>query len=95
MSLSESDVYRIAHLARLEVTPSQAQATLDQLNDIFAMIEQMREVDTEGVTPMAHPLGGGQRLRPDQAQAAIDREENMKNAPRQEGGLFVVPRVID
>lgn len=95
MSLSESDVYRMARLARLDVTPGQAQATLAQLNDIFAMIEQMRQVDTEAVMPMAHPLGGSQRLRGDEASADIDRQANMSNAPQQAQGLFVVPRVID
>lgn len=95
MTLSLTDVNRIAHLARIEITDAQAQATLAQLNDIFAMIERMQQVNTEGVEPMAHPLGGTQRLRADEANATIDRSENMKNAPEQQDGLFVVPRVIE
>ena len=95
MSLTLQDVHRIAQLARIEITDAQAGATLAQLNDIFAMIERMRQVDTTGVAPMAHPLGGTQRLRDDAATAAIDRAENMKNAPAQHDGLFVVPRVIE
>ncbi len=95
MTLSLHDVHRIAHLARIDITDAQAQATLAQLTDIFAMIERMQQVDTEGVEPMAHPLGGTQRLRADVADAAIDRTENMKNAPEQQDGLFVVPRVIE
>jgi aspartyl-tRNA(Asn)/glutamyl-tRNA(Gln) amidotransferase subunit C len=95
MSLTLQDVHRIAHLARVDITPAQAAATLAQLNDIFAMIERMQKVDTSGVEPMAHPLGGTQRLRADVADAAIDRESNMKNAPEQHDGLFVVPKVIE
>jgi aspartyl-tRNA(Asn)/glutamyl-tRNA(Gln) amidotransferase subunit C len=95
MSLSLDDVYRIAHLARIEITPDQAERTLAQLNDILAMIEKMRAVDTTGVEPMAHPLGGSQRLRDDVVTAIEDREANMKNAPEQQDGLFLVPRVIE
>jgi aspartyl-tRNA(Asn)/glutamyl-tRNA(Gln) amidotransferase subunit C len=95
MSLSIDDVHRIAHLARIEITGSQAEATLAQLNDILAMIEKMRAVDTTGVEPMAHPLGGAQRLREDAASEHVDREANMKNAPAQQDGLFLVPRVIE
>lgn len=89
------DVRRIAHLARIEITDEQASATLAQLNDIFAMIERMQQVDTTGVEPMAHPLGGVQRLRPDAATETIDRDANLSNAPAQQDGLFLVPRVIE
>ncbi len=65
MALDLDQVRRIAHLARIEVTDDEAQRTLDQLSDIFAMIETMRAVDTTGIEPMAHPLGGHQRLRED------------------------------
>lgn len=95
MSLQLDDVRRIAHLARIEITDDQAAATLAQLNDIFAMIERMQKVDTTGVEPMAHPLGGAQRLRADAVTESIDRDANLKNAPAQEDGLFLVPRVIE
>lgn len=95
MSLQLDDVRRIAHLARIEITDEQAAATLAQLNDIFAMIERMQRVDTVGVEPMAHPLGGVQRLRADAVTESIDREANLKNAPAQDDGLFLVPRVIE
>ncbi len=93
--LTAADVRRIAHLARIEITAEQTQATLAQLNDIFAMIEQMQRVNTDGVEPMAHPLGGRQRLRDDVVTESDQRDENMKNAPDQADGLFLVPRVIE
>jgi aspartyl-tRNA(Asn)/glutamyl-tRNA(Gln) amidotransferase subunit C len=95
MSLTLADVHRIAHLARIDISDAQARATLEQLNDIFAMIEQMQQVDTEGVEPMAHPLGGHQRLRDDSVTEPEDRTENMKNAPEQQDGLFLVPKVLE
>lgn len=95
MSLTRDDVYRIAHLARIEINETQANATLAQLNDIFAMIEQMQRVDTEGVEPMSHPLGGSQRLRDDAVTESDQRDLKMQNAPAQSDGLFLVPRVIE
>lgn len=95
MSLRQEDVQRIAHLARLAITDQEAARTLDQLNDIFRMIERMRAVDTEGVEPMSHPLGGAQRLRADEVTDIPDRERNLANAPARQDGLFLVPRVLE
>jgi aspartyl-tRNA(Asn)/glutamyl-tRNA(Gln) amidotransferase subunit C len=95
MALTLADVHRVAHLARIEITPEQAQTTLAQLNDIFAMIAQMQKVDTTGVEPMSHPLGGVQRLRADAVVAEDTRGARMTNAPAEHGGLFLVPRVIE
>ncbi|WP_085315216.1 Asp-tRNA(Asn)/Glu-tRNA(Gln) amidotransferase subunit GatC [Derxia lacustris] len=95
MSLTLSDVERIAHLARIQITPAEAERTLGELNGIFGLIEQMRAIDTTGIEPMAHPLGGAQRLRDDAAQPLIPRDETMKNAPARQDGLFLVPKVIE
>jgi aspartyl-tRNA(Asn)/glutamyl-tRNA(Gln) amidotransferase subunit C len=95
MPLTSSDVKRIAHLARIEITATETEQTLDQLNGIFKLIEQLQSVDTTGIEPMSHPLGGSQRLREDLASDRPDREANMKNAPAQQDGLFLVPRVIE
>jgi aspartyl-tRNA(Asn)/glutamyl-tRNA(Gln) amidotransferase subunit C len=95
LSLSLDDVRRIAHLARIEVTDSETEQTLVQLNSIFELIEQMRAVDTAGIEPMSHPLGGSQRLREDTVTESDDREANMRNAPARADGLFLVPKVIE
>jgi aspartyl-tRNA(Asn)/glutamyl-tRNA(Gln) amidotransferase subunit C len=95
MSLTLADVHRIAHLARIEITDEQARATAAQLNDIFAMIEQIGKVDTTGVAPMTHPLDGTQRLRDDVVEPPPERERILQNAPAQQDGLFLVPRVIE
>jgi aspartyl-tRNA(Asn)/glutamyl-tRNA(Gln) amidotransferase subunit C len=95
MSLTLADIHRIAHLARIEITDEQARSTAAQLNDIFAMIEQIGRIDTTGAAPMTHPLDGVQRLREDVAEPTPDRAELLQNAPAQQDGLFLVPRVIE
>jgi aspartyl-tRNA(Asn)/glutamyl-tRNA(Gln) amidotransferase subunit C len=94
-ALSLDDVKRIALLSRLAIGAREAEQALEQLNGIFALIEQMRSVDTSGIEPMSHPLGGGQRLRDDAVTERDAREINMRNAPAQQDGLFLVPRVIE
>lgn len=95
MALTENDVARIAHLARIEISAEDRRAMLAQLNDIFAMIEKMQQIDTSGVAPMAHPLGGRQRLREDRVSEGDAREDNMSNSPETQDGLFLVPKVIE
>ena len=95
MSLTLDDVKRIAQLSRLSITEQEAEQARDQLTGIFALIEQMQAVDTAGIEPMSHPLGGSQRLREDIVTESNQREANMRNAPAQRDGLFLVPKVIE
>ena len=95
MALTLSDVKRIAHLARIEITEGEAEHTLGQLNDIFVLIERLQSVDTSRIEPMSHPLGGSQRLREDAASFADVRDVVLGNAPAQQDGLFLVPKVIE
>ncbi|MDP5008664.1 MAG: Asp-tRNA(Asn)/Glu-tRNA(Gln) amidotransferase subunit GatC [Glaciimonas sp.] len=100
MSLALSDVKRIANLARLELTEDQAVSTLDKLNSIFGLVEQMRAVDTTGVEPLSHPIAALQtdlslRLRDDVVTEKNCREDYQKVAPATEDGLYLVPKVIE
>ena len=95
MSLGLDDVYRIAELAPVGINEEAAQRMQAELNDIFKMIERIQAVDTEGVEPMMHPHDGVQRLREDKVVFGNNREENMKNAPEEFEGLFLVPQVIE
>ena len=94
MSLGLDDVYRIAELAHVGINEEAAQRMQAELNDIFKMIERIQAVDTEG-EPMMHPHDGVQRLREDKVVFGNNREENMKNAPEEFEGLFLVPQVIE
>lgn len=95
MSLGLDDVYRIAELAHVGINEEAAQRMQAELNDIFKMIERIQAVDTEGVEPMMHPHDGVQRLSEDKVVFGNNREENMKNAPEEFEGLFLVPQVIE
>ena len=66
MSLNITDIKRIAHLARLEISEQEANQTLTKLTGILGLIEQMQAVDTAGITPMSHSQDVVQRLREDE-----------------------------
>ncbi|KPF51459.1 glutamyl-tRNA amidotransferase [beta proteobacterium AAP51] len=99
MALTLQDVSRIAHLARLEVTPADQALMLEQLNGFFGIVEQMSAVDTSGVEPLYTPLSAVQavalRLREDVVTETNQREANQRSAPAVEDGLFLVPKVIE
>ncbi len=95
MSLSTSDVKRIAHLARIEINDSEAEATLQKLSGILGLIEQMQAVDTTGISPMSHSQDVSQRLREDIVTAENQRELFQSIAPAVEHGLYLVPKVIE
>ena len=99
MSLNSQDITRIANLARLELHPDESERMLAQINGFFAIVEKMRAVDTSGVEPLPHPVAAVRevalRLREDVASEPDNRAENQKSAPAVEGGLFLVPKVIE
>ncbi len=95
MSLEKQDIEKIAHLARLSVLTEDTEDYVKNLSDILGLVEQMNQVDTHNITPMAHPLDASQRLRPDVVSEANQREHFQKIAPRVENGLYLVPKVID
>lgn len=95
MSLDVKDVKRIAHLARIEVTETEAQATLEKLSGILGLIEQMQAVDTAGIEPMSHSQDVVQRLREDVVTETDQRALFQSIAPAVENGLYLVPKVIE
>ncbi len=95
MSLNTADVKRIAHLARIEISESEAEATLHKLSGILGLIEQMQAVDTTGIAPMSHSQDVTQRLREDVVTKTNQREAFQKIAPAVENGLYLVPKVIE
>jgi len=95
MPIQSEDVLKIAHLARLSVSDEQVKSYASDLSSIMNLVEQMNEIDTSGVEPMAHPLDQSQRLRVDEVTEQNQRELLQENAVDTEDGLFLVPRVID
>ena len=94
-SLQKEDIEKIAHLARLGIDEADVPDYACELTNILGMVEQMSAVDTNGVTPMAHPLDAHQRLRDDVVTEPNRREQLQANAPQVEDGLFLVPQVIE
>jgi aspartyl-tRNA(Asn)/glutamyl-tRNA(Gln) amidotransferase subunit C len=95
MSLTPADVARIAKLARLELSPNEAETTRSQLNAVFNIFEQLQAVNTDGVKPMTHPTSTRLRLREDRVSEIDQREAYQRVAPETEGGLYLVPKVIE
>ncbi len=95
MSLRKEDVEKIAHLARLKIVDNEIDGYARQLSNILDFVEQMNEVDTDGVEPMAHPQELAARLRPDQVTETDQREAFQNIAPTVENGFYLVPRVIE
>lgn len=95
MSLTQADVQRIAHLARIEVSDAEAEGYLRQLSSIFQLVEQMQAVDTSGIEPMAHAQDVVLRLRPDAVSEPNRRDAYQAVAPQVEEGLYLVPKVIE
>lgn len=94
MALTREEVLHVAKLARLSLDPDEVDRFTRQLNDILAYVEKLQEVDTQGVPPMAHAVPVYNVFREDEATPSLPREEGLANAPAQEEGTFVVPRVI-
>ena len=95
MSLDRSDIEKIAHLARLAIAEDDIPRYARELSNILDMVAEMSAVDTSTVTPMAHPLAAGQRLRPDAVTEPDQRARFQSIAPQVEAGLYLVPKVIE
>jgi aspartyl-tRNA(Asn)/glutamyl-tRNA(Gln) amidotransferase subunit C len=95
MALQRSDVEKIAHLARLEISEGDTSSYAENLSNILALVEQMNAIDTDGVQPLAHPLETTQRLRDDAVREANQRDRFQSIAPQVEDGLYLVPKVLE
>ena len=95
MSLSPDEVRKIGRLARLAITDDEVANYAGELSSILDLVDRMGQVDTAGVTPMAHPQHATQRLRPDVVTESDQRERYQRIAPAVERGLYLVPRVVE
>ncbi len=95
MALTLTDVEKIARLSRLSLTEAEKMQNLKELNDIFALVEKMQTVDTEGIEPMAHPHEVALRLREDKVTETDRAAEYQAVAPEVRNRLYIVPQVIE
>jgi aspartyl-tRNA(Asn)/glutamyl-tRNA(Gln) amidotransferase subunit C len=94
MKITAEEVLNVAHLARLEIEPEFVEKMADQLASILTYVEKLGEVDTENVPPTSHAIALTNALREDTVRPSLPRDEALNNAPAEEAGGFVVPKVI-
>ena len=94
MSLSRADVEKVSLLARLRLSDSELDAMTVQLGQIVGYIEQLSELNTEGIEPMAHAVALANVFRPDVVQPSLPRAEALSNAPHQDDECYLVPAVL-
>jgi aspartyl-tRNA(Asn)/glutamyl-tRNA(Gln) amidotransferase subunit C len=95
MSVDEAKVRHIAKLARIAVSDAEVQALAPELSNILGWVEQLGEVDVEGVAPMTAVIPNTLRLRADVVTEGDIRDAVLANAPVSEHGFFAVPKVIE
>ena len=99
MSLSDDQIRRIARLARIAIGEAESAEVRERLNRVLGLIDQLQAVDTAGIEPMSHPLdvhfSQGQPLRADAVTEPDRRADYQAGAPAVEGGLYLVPKVIE
>ncbi len=91
--ITVKDVEHVAKLARLELTEEEKEKFTTQLGDVLKYVDQMNEVDTTGIEPMAHAIDFVNVMREDTVKYEQTKEELMKNAPSEENGFFKVPKI--
>lgn len=94
MKITKEEVEHVAHLARLELDDTAIQRFADQIGNILAYVDKLKQVDTEGIVPTSHAITLTNAFREDAVKEHLDREQSLANAPDKEDGTFLVPRVI-
>jgi len=95
MTRRNIDIDHLTNLAQLELTDAEHAEVGADLARIIDMVDRMQAMDTDGVEPLAHPLGGRAWLRADRVTELVDRDRYQAGAPAVEDGLYLVPRVVE
>ena len=95
MSVNADQVRHVARLARIAMSDAEIERLVPEFNNILGWVEQLGEVDTEGVEPLATVIDQQLRLRDDLVDDGDCRDAVLKNAPDAQHGFFAVPKVIE
>ena len=95
MSVSKDDVKKVARLSRIAVPDDRLDGLVDELNGILGWIEELNEVDIEGVEPMTSVVETTLPMRGDEVTDGDIRDQVLANAPKTEDGFFVVPKAVE
>lgn len=93
--ITKKEVEHVAKLARLELTEEEKERYTQQFSNIFDYFNQLSEVNTENIEPMAHAIPMVNVMREDKVKLPYTRDEIMANAPVEEDGYFKVPRITE
>ena len=95
MALSREEVSKVALLARLRLAPEELETFTGQLNQIVGFVEQLGELDTTDVEPLAHGVEVRNVFREDVRGPSLPREDALANAPKRNAESFLVPAVLE
>ena len=95
MSVNSDQVRHVAKLARIAMSDAEVEAMVPELNNILGWVEQLAEVDTDGVEPLTAVIDNHLRLRDDVVNDGNIRDAVLLNAPDAQHGFFAVPKVIE
>ena len=95
MALSAADVRWVAHLARLDLSEAELETMTRQLSAIIEYVNQLQQVNTDGVEPLAHPLPMHNVFREDEPRPSLAVDAALANAPQRKGDFYAVPAVLD
>ena len=94
MKITPQEISHVANLARLNMSQEEVEAMARQLDEILTYVAKLNELNTEGTKPTTHAISIVNAFREDEVKSSLPREKALINEPRQNGELFVVPRVI-
>jgi aspartyl-tRNA(Asn)/glutamyl-tRNA(Gln) amidotransferase subunit C len=92
--LTRADVEKVALLARLQLSEAELETMTGQLAQVIGYVDQLAQVDTEGVEPMAHAVEVTNVFAPDVVEPSLPREQALANAPHHNGRGYLVPAVL-
>lgn len=95
MKIDQEALRKIAHLARIEVKPAEEAAMLTSMENVLSWMEQLNDIDTEGVEPLIHMMDETNNWREDNSKNTLTTSEALSNAPSQDGTYIKVPKVIE
>ncbi|MCG3176527.1 MAG: Glutamyl-tRNA(Gln) amidotransferase subunit C [Candidatus Omnitrophica bacterium] len=93
--MSSFDLRHVARLARLHFTDAELKPFESQLSKILGFVEELKEVNVDGVEPTSHPLAVANVFRADEPVQSLDVEPFLARAPKARGRFFEVPKIIE
>lgn len=94
MKISKEEVLHVANLARLSLDEAAIERFADQIGTVLEYVDKLNQIDTEGVTPTSHAIFLSNAFREDVVLDHLERDDALANAPENEDGSFIVPKII-